>query len=126
MSVSDGTPLCFSTVTPASCNAAALSGGTGARWAGSGATVRPTIAALTFADGQVAHLGIGVDLEAETFGGLVDLGPQAPPRDAQALGRESQRDVLEDRERGHEPQVLEHHADARGASRGRRARGEEL
>ena len=67
---------------------------------------------LPLADRQVADEGPGVARQAVAGGGLVDLAAQLGPVEAQALPGQGQGHVLGDRQRRHQPQVLEHHADA--------------
>ena len=76
---------------------------------------------LPLTDGQVPDLRGRVDREPVRLRRLRD--PCGQPREAQRrpVG-ERERDVLGDRQRGHQPQVLEHHADAEGPRVRRAAR----
>ncbi len=65
---------------------------------------------LALRQAQVAHQGVGIDVEAETFGGLDDPRPRRAG--THAAGARRQFDVLQHGEGRDEAEVLEHHADA--------------
>ncbi len=67
--------------------------------------------ALPFADREVPDLCLRVDGETVPFALLSDALAERAQLERDAAG-DREGDVLRDGERGHEPQVLEHHADA--------------
>ena len=71
---------------------------------------------LLRADRQVLHQGVRVDRQAVALGGLEDVAAAAAavqPAERAAPGLlGAERDVLRDREDGHQHEVLVHHADA--------------
>ena len=83
------------------------------------------LGALPLADRQVPHLRGRVHRQAELLRRRLDLGGQGLELEGRTLG-EGQRDVLGDRERRDEPQVLEHHADAEAAGVGGVPRGDQV